>query len=60
MNAVLVFFVMLSSFIIDTTLVIRMLIYLFMLAFIEISLIFLLHGDVDPDTRSILNLREEH
>ena len=44
MNAVLVFFVMLSSFIIDTTLVIRMLIYLFMLAFIGISLIFHLHG----------------
>lgn len=56
-SAVLVFFAMLSSFFFDTTLFIRLILLLLTLGFIEICVIFIKYGKVDPDTRSILKLR---
>lgn len=54
---VLVFVVFLASFTADTTLMIRAIIILYTIAFIESTIIFLKYGLVDPDTRSIFHLR---
>ncbi|TVQ67907.1 MAG: CDP-alcohol phosphatidyltransferase family protein [Balneolaceae bacterium] len=56
---VLVFFGVLASFFFDTTFLIRSIIFIYSMAFIEVITIFLLYGNVDPDTRSILHLRGE-
>ncbi len=55
---VLVFVVFLASFTADTTLMIRAVIILYTIAFIESTIIFLKYGLVDPDTRSIFQLRD--
>lgn len=59
MNGVLVFFAMILSFFFDTTLLLRVIIYSYYLAFIESILIFLIYGNVSPDTRSIFDLRKK-
>lgn len=52
-SGVLVFIAMLASFFIDTTLLIRFVALAYTVAFIESTLILLIHGAVSPDTRSL-------
>lgn len=54
---VLVFFGVLASFFFDTTFLIRSIIFIYSMAFIEVITIFLIYGEVSPDTRSIFHLR---
>jgi hypothetical protein len=56
-SGVFLFAVMLASFFIDTTLLIRMVALAYSIGFIEASLIFLLRGPVSPDTRSLFSTR---
>ncbi|MGA1376018.1 MAG: CDP-alcohol phosphatidyltransferase family protein [Steroidobacteraceae bacterium] len=56
-SGVFLFAVMLASFFIDTTLLIRMVALAYSIGFIEASLIFLLRGPVSPDTRSLFYTR---
>lgn len=58
LSGVLVFFAFLASFSMDTTLMIRVIIILYTVAFIETTVIILKYGLVDPDTRSIFQLKE--
>jgi phosphatidylglycerophosphate synthase len=58
LSGVLVFFGFLASFAMDTTWVIRGIIWIYALAFVEISAMFWIYGNIDPDTRSILHLRK--
>ena len=56
-GATLVYFgVVLSSFV-DTTVFITVILAVYSLAFIEEILIFLIHGDVDTDSPSIFRVR---
>ncbi|MFZ9708782.1 MAG: CDP-alcohol phosphatidyltransferase family protein [Steroidobacteraceae bacterium] len=55
--AVLFFFTMLASFVVDTTLAIRAVAILYAVAFIEGIVIFIRYGAVSPDTRSVWSLR---
>ena len=55
-NAVMVFFVLVASFWIDTTLLVRLVAIIYIIGFIEEILIFIFFGNVDPDTRSIFHL----
>ncbi len=55
-NAVMVFFVLVASFWIDTTLLVRLVAIVYIIGFIEEILIFIFFGNVDPDTRSIFHL----
>jgi len=59
LSGVLVFFGFLASFVMDTTWVIRGIIWIYAFAFIEISAMFWVYGNVDPDTRTILHLRKK-
>lgn len=59
LNAVLVFLVFIISFWIDTTYLVRGVILLYILGFIEEILIFLYFGNVDPDSKSIFHLLKE-
>ena len=56
-SGVLLFVVMLASFFIDTTLLIRMVALAYSIGFIESSLIFIIKGPVSPDTRSLFSTR---
>jgi hypothetical protein len=48
--------VILSTFV-DTTVFVAVVLAVYSLAFIEAILIFLIHGDVDPDSPSIFHVR---
>ena len=54
-SGVLLFVVMLASFFIDTTLMIRLVALTYAVGFVEASLIFLIKGPVSPDTRSLFS-----
>jgi hypothetical protein len=47
--------VVLTSFFIDTTLMIRLVALTYAVGFVEASLIFLIKGPVSPDTRSLFS-----
>ncbi len=55
-NAVMVFFVIISSFFFDVTWFVRLVVSLYILGFLEEIAIFLIFGDVDPDSKSIIHL----
>lgn len=57
LGAALVFLTLPASFLIDTTGLIRLILIIYSLAFIESMWIILRHGSVDPDTRSFLRVR---
>lgn len=59
MNAVLVFLIIVISFWFDTTLFVRLVILIYIIGFIEEILIFIIFGNVDPDTKSILHLTRD-
>ena len=54
-SGVLLFVVVLTSFFIDTTLMIRLVALTYAVGFVEASLIFLIKGPVSPDTRSLFS-----
>ncbi|TVR14365.1 MAG: CDP-alcohol phosphatidyltransferase family protein [Balneolaceae bacterium] len=56
---VLVFFGFLLSFTMDTSYLLRGIILIYALAFVEISFMFWLYGDVNSDTRTILHLKRK-
>jgi CDP-diacylglycerol--glycerol-3-phosphate 3-phosphatidyltransferase len=56
-SAMLFFFVILASFVTDTTVAIRVVALFYAMAFIEGIVIFIRHGAVSPDTRSLWSLR---
>jgi hypothetical protein len=49
----------LLSFYIDTTMLIRLVMVMYIAAFCEMCVIFMKYGSVDPDTRTILWLMKE-
>jgi phosphatidylglycerophosphate synthase len=55
-NAVMVFLIIICSFLFDVTLMTRLTLLIYIVGFTEEILIFLLFGNVDPDTKSILHL----
>ena len=58
-NAVLVSLLMVASFWFDTTYITRFIIFLYFYGFTEEILIFLIYGNVNPDTKSIFELNEK-
>jgi|BioPla2DNA2_1021312.scaffolds.fasta_scaffold08705_6 CDP-diacylglycerol--glycerol-3-phosphate 3-phosphatidyltransferase len=54
--AVLVYFLVLSSYFLNTTLLITLIISLYIVTFFEAILMFVFYGDIDPDTMSIFSL----
>lgn len=54
-SGVLLFLVMLASFFIDTTMLIRVVALSYAVGFVEASLIFVIKGPVSPDTRSLFS-----
>ena len=54
-NAVMVYFLFIFSFFFDTTIFTMVVILLYIIAFFEEILIFLIFGEIDPDTKSILH-----
>ncbi|TVQ02066.1 MAG: CDP-alcohol phosphatidyltransferase family protein [Balneolaceae bacterium] len=58
-SGVLFFFGVLASFFMDTTLVIRFIVFTYTVAFIEVSIILWIYGEVSPDTRTIFELRRK-
>ena len=54
--AVLVYFLVIASYFLNTTLIITFIICLYIVTFAEEILMFIKYGDIDPDTLSILNL----
>ncbi len=57
LGAVLVYFLVIMSFFFDTTWVVRGILFFYYVAFSEAVLMFLIYGEVDPDTPSIFSLR---
>lgn len=57
LGAVLVYLLVIVSFIFETTIFTRLLLILYSVAFIEEIIIYLLYGDVNPDTPSLFSLR---
>jgi len=55
-NAVMVFLIIICTFLFDVTLMTRLTLLIYIVGFTEEILIFLLFGNVDPDTKSILHL----
>ena len=55
-NAVMVFFIVISSFYFDVTFFVRAVAISYIIAFLEEIFIFIFFGNVDPDTRSIFHL----
>jgi phosphatidylglycerophosphate synthase len=55
-NAVLVYFLIISSYFINTSLFVAIVLSIFIIAFIEEIIIFIKFGQVDPDTKSIFVL----
>ena len=56
LNGVLVYFVVVFSYFLNTTWFITIILFIYFLAFIEEILIFVKYGEVDPDTKSLLHL----
>ena len=54
-SAVMVYFLFIFSFFFDTTLFTMIVIIVYMIAFLEEILIFIIYGQIDPDTRSIFD-----
>jgi hypothetical protein len=52
----MVFLIIICSFLFDVTLMTRLTLLIYIVGFTEEILIFLLFGNVDPDTKSILHL----
>lgn len=59
LGAVLVYFLVISSFIFDTTFFTRLILLLYSTAFVEEIIIFIVYGPVNPDTSSIFALRQK-
>jgi phosphatidylglycerophosphate synthase len=59
LNALIVYFVFIASFWIDSTYLVRFAILAYIVGFTEEILIFIFYGHVDPDTKSILHLMQE-
>jgi len=59
LNAVLVYFLVILSFLMDTTWMITGILVIYFVGFVEEILIFILYGEVDADTPSILHLIHE-
>jgi phosphatidylglycerophosphate synthase len=59
-NAVLVYFMMLLSFVMNTSLLLSIILVIFVIGFLEEILIFIRFGAVDQDTRSYFAIRVEH
>ncbi len=55
-NAVMVYFVIIASYFFDVTLFVRIVAIIYIIGFLEEILIFIIYGNVDPDTRSIFHL----
>lgn len=55
-NAVLVFMIIVCSFFFDVTIMTRLALIIYMIGFTEEIMIFLIFGNVNPDTKSILHL----
>lgn len=60
LSGVLVFFAFIGSFFMNTTLLIRLIILLYSISFIESIAIILKYGLVDPDTRTIFRLKKKN
>jgi len=58
-NAVLVYFAIIASFWFDTTWFVRIILYIYVLGFIEEILMFAIYGNVNPDTASIFHVTKE-
>lgn len=56
LNAVLIYFLVVLSYFTDTTFMISMILVFYFIGFIEEILIFILYGEVDPDTPTIFML----
>ena len=54
-SAVMVYFLFIFSFFFDTTLFAMIVIIIYMIAFLEEILIFIIFGQIDPDTRSVFD-----
>ena len=59
MSAILVFFVVVLSFFTNTVLLVMLTLISYIIGFIEQTLIHLIYGNVDPDTKSIFVLRRK-
>jgi len=57
LSAAMVYFLFILSFFFDTTYLGTIVIVLYMIAFLEEILIFILYGKIDPDTNSIFSLQ---
>ncbi len=55
-NAVLIYFLVVSSYFVDTTYFVALILIIYLIGFIEEILIFVRYGQVDPDTTSIFKL----
>jgi phosphatidylglycerophosphate synthase len=55
LSAALVYFLFIFSYFFDTTYFGTIVVILYMIAFLEEILIFIIHGQVDPDTKSIFS-----
>jgi phosphatidylglycerophosphate synthase len=55
-NAVLVYFLIISSYFMNTSIFVAIVLMIFIVAFIEEIMIFIKYGQVDPDTKSIFVL----
>lgn len=58
-NAVLVYFVVICSYFMDTTYFITGILILYIIGFIEEIAIFIKYGEVDPDTKSFFRIDEK-
>lgn len=56
LNGVLVYFVILLSFFLDTTYLISLILIIYLIGFTEEIIIFLRYGEVDPDTLTVFKL----
>jgi phosphatidylglycerophosphate synthase len=54
-NAVMVYFLFIFSFLFDTTIFTMVVVLLYIIAFFEEILIFIIFGEIDPDTKSIMH-----
>ncbi|MFU8794811.1 MAG: hypothetical protein ACNA7Z_05520, partial [Dethiobacteria bacterium] len=58
-NAVMVYFVLVSSFFFDVTIFVRIVALIYIAGFMEEILIFIFFGNVNPDTKSIFHLTSD-
>ena len=57
-GAALVYFLFIFSFFFDTTIFTAIILVFYLIAFLEEILIFIIYGEVDPDTKHIFSLRQ--